>query len=596
MGRQSLKTLCGHISDISKLRSSLWCNLDHIQKLSRRAKSPNVCEDCGGIEVVEGEKNAEKMTDTVVKTVRQQHATNGIQQEPDTYTNPSEKYIKEIETNQPQRIVSRSTNSDVSNLKNDVTKSFESEEDCGCKEAEKNRLTGGPGKPPDPPSTKKLEPIKVDMACLRLNNEQKIVLDQGIVGMHDCKLTKRKYEIKKFIWKNKANNTEIEVITLGATVTRMVLPDRNGMLKDILLGFDCHEDHIKNAHYYMGSMIGRCANMISNPIFQFDGVCSNLSINRMKKYHFNGGCSGFNKYVWHPYVCNNKVIFSHHSKDGSEGYPGELLTTVAMELTPKNQFVIDIKANTTDPTICNLTNRLLFNLSSHAGGSSQLRRHLMHVNSDSYIGYDERGIPSCAARRTRDSEYDATCPITIHDIMKKWKNRDFRSAFVVNRATKQDCCLAARFVHEVSGRYLEVHTNQPIINIDFGYDLPRSNVPVNERLIGKCKVRYINNSSVCVQPQGYPDAINHKDFPTTILLPGEVYHNKISYEFGIVDKTAYGPVKTIEICEKVKVQPDCCNKLEGDTVDFTCDKDLYCREKDEQYTPPPPMKPKDRCC
>lgn len=87
-----------------------------------------------------------------------------------------------------------------------------------------------------------------------------------------------------------------------------------------------------------------------------------------------------------------------------------------------------------------------------------------------------------------------------------------------------------------------------------------------------------------------------KDFPTTILLPGEIYHNKISYEFGIVDKSAYGPVKTIEICEKVKVQPDCCNKIEGDTVDFTCDKDLYSREKDEQYNPPPPIKPKDRCC
>lgn len=126
----------------------------------------------------------------------------------------------------------------------------------------------------------------------------------GVVGIHDCKLTKRKYEIKKFIWKNKANNTEIEAITLGATVTRIVLPDRNGMLKDILLGFDCHEDRIKNTHYYMGSMIGRCANMISNPIFQFDGVCSNLSINRMKKYHFNGGCSGFNK------VCAQVSSFS----------------------------------------------------------------------------------------------------------------------------------------------------------------------------------------------------------------------------------------------------------------------------------------------
>lgn len=100
--------------------------------------------------------------------------------------------------------------------------------------------------------------------------------------------------------------------------------------------------------------------------------------------------------------------------------------------------------------------------------------------------------------------------------IKKFQIRFPRALLIIfnffSSATKQDCCLAARFVHEVSGRSLEVHTNQPIINIDFGYDLPRSNVPVNERLIGKCKVRYINNSSVCVQPQGYPDAINHVSF------------------------------------------------------------------------------------
>lgn len=130
-------------------------------------------------------QTAEKMTDTVVKTVLQpgEQATNGMQQESDTYANPpektSEKYIKEIDTNQPQRTFSHPTNSDGSNLKNDVTKSFQSEEDCGCRDAEKNRLTGGSSKPPEPPCPKKLETIKVDMACLRLNNEQKIVLDQG---------------------------------------------------------------------------------------------------------------------------------------------------------------------------------------------------------------------------------------------------------------------------------------------------------------------------------------------------------------------------------------------------------------------------------
>lgn len=198
----------------------------------------------------------------------------------------------------------------------------------------------------------------------KCNIDDQVTLTRGIFGPYDCRLTKKKYDIEKFVWKNQTG-MEVEVITLGATVTRIMAPDKNSRSKDVLLGFETVEGYTMPNNPKFGVIIGRNAGITSVPVFDSDHHKFELSKNVDKKYHFDGGFNGFNKYVWSPFVNGNKLSLGLYSKALDEGYPGDLVVSVTYELTSKNDFIVDMKACSSETTICNLSQRLPINLAGH---------------------------------------------------------------------------------------------------------------------------------------------------------------------------------------------------------------------------------------
>ncbi|KAI8440827.1 hypothetical protein MSG28_009139 [Choristoneura fumiferana] len=269
----------------------------------------------------------------------------------------------------------------------------------------------------------------------------------------------------------------------------------NQCVADIVLGFDDVDSYIKRNIPYLGAAVGRSANRIGGASFNIDGVTYNLAKN-IGKNHLHGGIVGFDKVNWTTTVDGNKVIFSYLSKDGEEGYPGDLLTNITYELTDDNHFHVDFMSTTTKKTVVNLTNHSYFNLAGH----------------DSVGG----------------TPFDLRTPKRLGDIISK-NEMLFDNNFCVTTFDKQGLHYVSRVVHPPSGRYLEVYSDQPGVQLYTSYYLP---APTDPALIGKGGVGYRRHGAFCLETQNYPDAVHHDNFPNPILKPGGIYRHKVIYSFG----------------------------------------------------------------
>ncbi|KAH9643822.1 hypothetical protein HF086_002320 [Spodoptera exigua] len=166
--------------------------------------------------------------------------------------------------------------------------------------------------------------------------------------------------VKKITWRT-SGGAEVSVISYGAIVQALKVPDKFGVKKDIVLGFDDLESYVKRNTPYLGATIGRCANRIGKASFEIDGKTYNVAQN-IGKDHLHGGIVGFDKVVWETTLLGNKVVFTYYSKDLEEGYPGDLITSVTYEVTDDNKLKVEFKATTTKKTVVNLTNHSYFNL------------------------------------------------------------------------------------------------------------------------------------------------------------------------------------------------------------------------------------------
>ena len=326
------------------------------------------------------------------------------------------------------------------------------------------------------------------------------------------------------------NGMEARIMTYGGTVVSLRVPDKNGKLGDVVLGYDSLADY-QRATFYFGALIGRYGNRIAKGKFSLDGKEYSLAINNGAN-HLHGGPKGFDKVVW---TAKSSVQpdgphleLTYLSRDGEEGYPGNLNVKVVYSLTEKNELKIEYSATTDKPTVVNLTHHSYFNLSG--AGNGEILAHELMINADRFTPTDSGSIPNGELRGVKGTPFDFTRPTAIGaridqtDEQLKFGN-GYDHNFVLNKKPGE-LSLAATVFESGTGRAMEVFTTEPGLQFYSGNFLDGS-------IKGKNRENYSKRSGFCLEAQHFPDSPNEPTFPTTILRPGQKYSQTTVYRFSV---------------------------------------------------------------
>jgi aldose 1-epimerase len=318
---------------------------------------------------------------------------------------------------------------------------------------------------------------------------------------------------------------EAGISTYGGAVVSLKVPDRAGVPGDIVLGFDDLDGYLKPEPYF-GAIVGRYGNRIAHGKFTLDGVTYTLAKNDGDN-SLHGGNRGFDKVVWQAKpIGSASVALSYLSKDGEEGYPGNLSVTVIYTLTRNNELMIDYTATTDKDTVLNLTNHSYFNLAGQ--GEGDILAHQVTINADRFTPVDKGLIPTGELRSVAGTPFDFRQPhaigerINAPDEQLKFA-RGYDQNFVLNRSA-DGIVTAARVTEAKSGRVMEVLTDQPGLQFYTGNFLDGT-------IHGKGGKVYGPRSAFCMETQHFPDSPNHPDFPSVVLKPGQRYHTTTIYRF-----------------------------------------------------------------
>ncbi|XP_045504803.1 galactose mutarotase-like [Colias croceus] len=333
--------------------------------------------------------------------------------------------------------------------------------------------------------------------------------------------------VKKFTWRTD-RGFSVSVISYGAIIQSIRVPDKDGISRDVVLGFDNLDGYVTRNSPYLGATVGRCANRIGGAEFQIDSKTYIVAKN-IGNDHLHGGIVGFDKVNWTSSVDGTKVTFSYLSKDGEEGYPGNLITNVIYEVTDDDALHLTFKSITDKKTLLNLTNHSYFNLAGHDAGADGLFDHVISINADKITETSSESIPTGRFTKVGGTPFDLRIPIRLGDAMSKADDL-FDDNFCVTTFGRKDLTFVSRVYHPDTGRYLELYSNQPGVQLYTGNSLPD---PSDSALIGKDGVGYRRHGAFCLETQNYPDAIHHNNFPDGVLKPGDVYEHKVVYRFGV---------------------------------------------------------------
>ncbi len=317
------------------------------------------------------------------------------------------------------------------------------------------------------------------------------------------------------------NGLKAKIITFGGYITSLQIPDRSSKFADIVLGYDTLEQYV-NDNAYLGSLIGRFGNRIAKGKFTLNGVEYTLATNNGPN-HLHGGSKGFNKVVWNAQPVDDPkgpgLKLTYLSKDGEEGFPGNLSCTVVYTLTNNNELKISYEATTDKATIVNLTSHSYFNLAGHDSGD--ILGHELMINADNYTPADETLIPTGQIAPVKGTNVDFTKPTAIGVRIAKVAG-GYDHNFVLNNK-KNKLGLAARVYEPKSGRLMEIHTTEPGIQFYSGNFLDGS-------AKGKGAMHKKHNG-FCLETQHFPDSPNKPNFPSTVLKPGEKYTHITVHKF-----------------------------------------------------------------
>lgn len=326
--------------------------------------------------------------------------------------------------------------------------------------------------------------------------------------------------VRLFTLRN-AKGMSAKVMTYGAIITELQAPDRNGVLTNVVLSADTLDQYLKG---FAGpaAVIGRVANRIAKARFTLDGVEYKLAANNGPN-HIHGGRKGFAHVVWQANVVpasqrEAAVQFTYLSKDGEEGYPGNLTVKVTYTLTDDNELRIDYEATTDEATPINLTNHAYFNLA----GSGNVLDHELWLAADRYTPADDQLIPTgeIASVKGTPLDFSAPTPIGARIEQLKPKPNGYDHNFVLNSDGKS-LVLAARARDPRSGRVMEVRTTEPGVQLYTG--------------------NHLKHGGFCLETQHYPDSVNHPHFPSTILRPGQAFKSTTAFAFSTKERTSGKP-------------------------------------------------------
>lgn len=316
-----------------------------------------------------------------------------------------------------------------------------------------------------------------------------------------------------------------KIATYGAIVTELRVPDRNGKIENVVLGFDNLEQYLKG-HPFFGAVAGRVANRIAKGRFTLDGKQYTLATNNGPN-HLHGGLKGFDKVVWEAKPIQKGSLpaleLSYLSKDGEEGYPGNLHVTVVYALTEDNELQVEYSATTDKATPVNLTNHSYFNLA----GSGEIGGHELMINADRYTVTDDTLIPTGEIAPVKGTPLDFTQPMSIGARLNQVKRTPsgYDDNFVLNSGGKS-LAVAARVHEPTTGRVMEVLTTEPGVQLYTGNFLDGTLKGINGAL-------YNQHTGFCLETQHFPDSVNHPNFPSTILRPGQIYKSRTVFKFDV---------------------------------------------------------------
>jgi len=323
-------------------------------------------------------------------------------------------------------------------------------------------------------------------------------------------------------------NAEVSIFNYGGIVQSFKVPDKSGKIGDVVLGFDNLADYVKSSPYF-GALIGRYGNRIAKGKFTLDSTEYSLATNNGANA-LHGGLKGFDKVVWnaHPFQSQNgpSLELTYFSKDGEEGYPGNISVKAVYTLTSDNGLKLEFTATTDKDTIVNLTHHSYFNLA----GEGDVLNHVVMIDADKFTPVDSTLIPTGELRPVDGTPFDFRTPTAIgarihqDDEQLKFGN-GYDHNWVVNHYTGA-LQLVARVYEPTSGRVLEVSSTEPGLQFYSGNFLDGT-------LKGKGGWVYQFRDAFCMEPQHYPDSPNHPNFPSVVLKPGAVYHNTIVYRFSV---------------------------------------------------------------
>jgi aldose 1-epimerase len=326
---------------------------------------------------------------------------------------------------------------------------------------------------------------------------------------------------------------EARIMTYGGIVQSLKVPDKNGKFDDVVLGFDNLDGYTRDSYVkgcpYFGALIGRYGNRIGGAKFTLEGKTYTLAANNGPN-SLHGGIKGFDKVVWQAkswVTADGPALeLTYVSKDGEEGFPGNLKVTATYTVTDDNELRLDFTATTDQPTLCNLTHHSYFNLAGQ--GNGDILGHLVFINADATTPVDSTLICTGEIKPVDGTPFDFRKPTAIgarindpDTVLQYGPGYDHN--WVINKPLGQ-LGLMARVVNPGSGRVMEVLSTEPGLQFYAGNFLDGS-------LTGKDGKVYQRRNGFCMEPHHYPDSPNKPQFPSTELKPGETYHNTIIYKF-----------------------------------------------------------------
>jgi len=323
-----------------------------------------------------------------------------------------------------------------------------------------------------------------------------------------------------------SNGMEMSVTNYGAKIVALYVPDSKGKMVDVVLGHTSIDEYLTSQEQYFGAVCGRVGNRIAKGKFTLEGKEYNLAINNGPN-HLHGGLKGFNSVVWDAKQIDEQTLeLVYLSKDGEEGYPGNLTTTIIYKLADDNSLIIDYKATTDQATILNLTNHSYFNLSG--AGDAYIGDHLLTINADTYLPTDETAIPYGKPEKVEGTPMDFRTPheigARIHDDFQQLIfGKGYDHTYVLNKEGSE-LSFCAKAVSPKTGIVMETFTTEPGVQLYTG-NWMKGTFAAKE---GKC---YPMRSAFCLETQHYPDSINKPEYPTVILCQGELFESQTIYKF-----------------------------------------------------------------